>query len=330
MLKAAAVTGLPVEATNTDAQVSAAVSASHTRSHPITSASDHTSSAAAGQLLKADANGLPVNATNTDAQVASAVTNSHSKLVETRQATAIDVTAGTAIIILAVTNVAGGRTIALPASQATTGRFYIVIDESGTCSPTDYIDVVGQSGKTINGAASYRIQAPYDAVKFESNGTNWFTVHRPRYHTHDGTDAAPKLAQANTHESADTDSAPTALHHTLGTGANQAAAGDHTHGTGALAFSRQSTAISANASETATVVGVTNTAAARTITLLTAQCTDGRYYHIKDESLAASNANYIEIVGQGGELIDGQASQRITSAGGCISVYSNGAAWFIF
>jgi hypothetical protein len=37
------------------------------------------------------------------------------------------------------------------------------------------------------------------------------------------------LTQANSHASADTDSSPTALHHTLGTGANQAAAGNHTH-----------------------------------------------------------------------------------------------------
>jgi hypothetical protein len=37
------------------------------------------------------------------------------------------------------------------------------------------------------------------------------------------------LAQSNTHASADTDTATTALHHTLGTGANQAAAGNHTH-----------------------------------------------------------------------------------------------------
>lgn len=41
--------------------------------------------------------------------------------------------------------------------------------------------------------------------------------------------ASNKLAQSNTHESADTDSATTALHHTLGTGANQAAAGNHAH-----------------------------------------------------------------------------------------------------
>jgi hypothetical protein len=37
------------------------------------------------------------------------------------------------------------------------------------------------------------------------------------------------LAQSNSHASPDTDSAPTALHHTLGTGANQAAAGNHAH-----------------------------------------------------------------------------------------------------
>lgn len=51
-------------------------------------------------------------------------------------------------------------------------------------------------------------------------------------HDHDGTDDryhGPKLAQANTHESPDTDVAANSLHHTLGTGSTQAATGDHTH-----------------------------------------------------------------------------------------------------
>lgn len=39
----------------------------------------------------------------------------------------------------------------------------------------------------------------------------------------------PKLKQANTHEDADTDAGANSLHHTLGTGAFQAAPGDHTH-----------------------------------------------------------------------------------------------------
>lgn len=48
-------------------------------------------------------------------------------------------------------------------------------------------------------------------------------------HLHDGDDGTAKLSQANTHQSADTDSARTAIHHTLGNGANQAAAGNHQH-----------------------------------------------------------------------------------------------------
>lgn len=54
-----------------------------------------------------------------------------------------------------------------------------------------------------------------------------------RSHDHSGstsdTTKGAKLKQANTHEQADTDSAATALHHTLGTGAYQAAPGNHTH-----------------------------------------------------------------------------------------------------
>lgn len=54
-----------------------------------------------------------------------------------------------------------------------------------------------------------------------------------RTHDHSGdatsTVKGSKLAQANTHQSPDTDTAPTSLHHTLGTGANQAAPGNHNH-----------------------------------------------------------------------------------------------------
>lgn len=49
-------------------------------------------------------------------------------------------------------------------------------------------------------------------------------------HTHDSVgNNGPKLIQANTHQTPDTDSATSALHHTLGTGANQAAQGTHSH-----------------------------------------------------------------------------------------------------
>ncbi|GAH52183.1 unnamed protein product, partial [marine sediment metagenome] len=75
--------GLPVDASNTDAQVANAVTKTHDRQHAITTAADHTSAATPGQILEADANGLPVDATNTDAQVAAAVAASHAQDTDT-------------------------------------------------------------------------------------------------------------------------------------------------------------------------------------------------------------------------------------------------------
>lgn len=61
-------------------------------------------------------------------------------------------------------------------------------------------------------------------------------------HDHDGAPTA-KLTQANTHESPDTDTGTSSLHHTIGSGANQSAAGNHTHQAGdiAVTFSKQGT-----------------------------------------------------------------------------------------
>lgn len=52
-------------------------------------------------------------------------------------------------------------------------------------------------------------------------------------HTHDGVTfrQGNKLLQADTHQSVDTDSATSSLHHTVGVGANQYAPGTHTHPT---------------------------------------------------------------------------------------------------
>jgi hypothetical protein len=75
-----------------------------------------------------------------------------------------------------------------------------------TGKPTTFAPVVG------TGAA--------DACA--GNDSRLSDARTPVNHDHSGN----KLAQANTHESADTDAAPTSLHHTLGTGANQACAGN--------------------------------------------------------------------------------------------------------
>jgi hypothetical protein len=69
--------------TLTGAQLDTALGQAHGRQHAITSALDHTSTATAGQVLKADANGLPVDGTNTDAEVSAAVTASHAQNTDT-------------------------------------------------------------------------------------------------------------------------------------------------------------------------------------------------------------------------------------------------------
>ena len=57
--------------------------------------------------------------------------------------------------------------------------------------------------------------------------------HHAENHSHGGS-PTQKLVQANTHESPDTDSGTSSLHHTIGAGANQAAAGNHSHAHSAL------------------------------------------------------------------------------------------------
>jgi hypothetical protein len=61
------------------------------------------------------------------------------------------------------------------------------------------------------------------------DATHSGSAHHTEDHDHDGS-PTQKLAQANTHQSADTDSADGALHHTLGTAATNAAKGNHSHG----------------------------------------------------------------------------------------------------
>jgi hypothetical protein len=79
------------------------------------------------------------------------------------------------------------------------------------------------TGQQISAAAIFGAAS---GTVCQGNDARLSDARTPTSHDH----SANKLAQANTHESADTDSATTALHHTLGTGANQAAAGNHTHG----------------------------------------------------------------------------------------------------
>jgi hypothetical protein len=91
-------------------------------------------------------------------------------------------------------------------------------------------------------------------------------------------------------------------------------------------FSRKATATSVSTSGE-TIIGVTSTAAARTITLATADMVAGRIVYIKDESGGAATNN-ITIDTQGAEVIDGVNSITITANYGVARLYSNGTNWF--
>lgn len=97
---------------------------------------------------------------------------------------------------------------------------------------------------------------------------------------------------------------------------------------GTLNFKRTGTAASVTTTTNEIIIGVTDTSAARTITLQTADAIEGRMYFIKDES-GAAGMNNITINTQGGQTIDGDATLVIASNYGGATLYSDGSNWFV-
>lgn len=91
---------------------------------------------------------------------------------------------------------------------------------------------------------------------------------------------------------------------------------------------RSSTAASVNSARE-TIIGVTSTAAPRTITLDTDDVIDGNIIIVKDES-GGAGANNITVDTEGAETIDGAASITISVNYGVARLYSDGSNWFSF
>jgi len=89
---------------------------------------------------------------------------------------------------------------------------------------------------------------------------------------------------------------------------------------------RTPTAVSYLATSSDVLIGVTNTAATRTITLPTSEVSiAGRIFTVADESGNADTFP-IQVVGEGGELIDGEATQELYGHDS-MTVYATGTAW---
>lgn len=77
------------------------------------------------------------------------------------------------------------------------------------------------------------------------------------------------------------------------------------------------------------IIGVTSTAAARTITLASNTTDNGRIVIVKDES-GLAGTNNITIATEGAELIDGAATLVISTNYGAARLYNNGNDWYTF
>lgn len=96
---------------------------------------------------------------------------------------------------------------------------------------------------------------------------------------------------------------------------------------GPLTLKRIAVAVSYATTVDDFIIGVTSTAAARTITISTTDLVDGRILIIKDES-GAANVNNITIDPEGGATIDGAATKVINTAYGVVGIYSDAVNWF--
>jgi len=106
------------------------------------------------------------------------------------------------------------------------------------------------------------------------------------------------------------------------TGAGRVSFGDQ------VEVNRTSTAVNVNSSDE-TIIGVTDTSAARTVTLDSDDVIDGRIIIVKDESGGAATNN-ITLATEGAETIDGQSTLAINANYGTLRVYSDGTNWFTF
>jgi hypothetical protein len=77
------------------------------------------------------------------------------------------------------------------------------------------------------------------------------------------------------------------------------------------------------------IIGMTSVTGSPVITLPTSNLFSGVTCIVKDLTGQASETNYIEIAPQGGKLIDGQSSYKITVPYESVTIISDGTNWFI-
>jgi hypothetical protein len=94
----------------------------------------------------------------------------------TRTAVSANYTVTGSETVMGVTSTSAARVITLPSAVTYSGRQFIVKDESGSASVSNYIRIAPQSGQLIDGESNFEIVVPYESVTVYSNGQNWFIL----------------------------------------------------------------------------------------------------------------------------------------------------------
>jgi len=94
-----------------------------------------------------------------------------------REAVTTDATLVATTVIAGVTTLAASITITLStaAITATSGRVWIIKDETGACGNAYTITIATQGAETIDGQTSLVLAENYGTIKLYSNATNLFT-----------------------------------------------------------------------------------------------------------------------------------------------------------
>jgi len=85
-------------------------------------------------------------------------------------------TASTTDYIIAYTSLTTNRTVTLPNSLCTPGRFFVVLDESGNASASKKITIDPEGATTVIGQATFSLQAPYNSVYVFCGNSAWFVL----------------------------------------------------------------------------------------------------------------------------------------------------------
>jgi hypothetical protein len=219
--------------------------------------------------------------------------------------------------LIRVTSTAAARTITLPTAASIAGRVYEIKDASGGAA-TNNITINADGTETIDGELTQAIISNYGSIKIVSDGTNWSIVKH-------ATNGVEGPAGSNADAVALWDGVSGRLLKDsqlyvngsgwLGVGTDSP--NSRLMVTGSVSYDPGATATNLTLDDSHHIVYVTDTSAARTITLPSTAACGGRVYGIVDYSQAAGTNN-ITINPNGSDTIAGTSSYVIRTNGGAV------------